>query len=103
MSVIVAWLSTFIGSAITSLTAYFGKKYAFAAVYVAAWVSFAAIFAGVVNGLLSSISWAIPAVSGPLAMLPWNIGTCTGMIISAHIAAAVYQAQVNLLSLKSRV
>lgn len=103
MSAIVQWLASFLGVLLPKLTEYFGKKFALGAVYASVWLAVAGVFAVLISGFLGGITWAFPIASGPIQMLPSNLGASASLILSAHVAAAIYDAQVNLLSLKTRV
>ncbi len=103
MSAIIQWIASLLGVLLPKLTEYFGKNFALGAVYVAVWLSIAGVFVVFMSGLWAGFSWACPVLSAPLAMLPSNLGASASLILSAHAAAAIYDAQVNLLSLKSRV
>lgn len=103
MSAIIQWIASLLGVLLPKLTEYFGKKFALGAVYVGVWLSIAGVFISFISGLSAGFSWLFPMASGPIQMLPSNLGASVSLILSAHAAAAIYDAQVNLLSLKSRV
>jgi len=100
----IPWLATVIGTALTGLIGFFGKwlskKFAVLAAVLTAAVAFTAAFLTGIQGLLSTIHYAMPSLGNWFAFLPSNFSTCASVIVSAELMRWVYDWNVRVIQWK---
>ncbi len=102
MPIIAAWIGKLFVSFVAFLAAFMGRQVAVRVAAVSAIVAVTAGFVSVVNGLISSISVALPSELFIAASWVWpsNGTACLGVILSAHAARWVYDWHTKVIQMR---
>ena len=100
----IPWLATAIGSFFSStigfLAAFVTRRLAVISAVVAVILSLTVGFIAAIEGLLSTITYVSPDLSGVFAIVPGNFSTCVSVIVTARLLKWAYGWNVALAQMK---
>jgi len=102
----IPWLATALftmfGSMVTFFGSYMAKRFAIMTAVVAALISLTVAFVLVLEGLISTISYATPDSfnQGMSLIIPDNLSACVSVIATAMMARWVYDWKTKIVQLR---
>lgn len=100
----IPWLATAIGTffsgTIAFLAQFFTRRIAVIAAVIAVITSLTLGFVAAIEGLLATITYAAPDLTGVFAILPGNFSTCISVIVTAKMLKWAYGWNVALAQMK---
>lgn len=102
---ILSWLWAVVAGIFVWVVDHLSRRYALAALYVAAAVAAAVAMKASIDGLVGVlVTPSLPAVviTG-MSLIPGNTSACLGAVVGANAAALIYRINLRALRYKSRL
>jgi len=100
----IPWLATAIGTffstTIAFIATYVTRRIAVIAAVITVIISLTVAFIAAIEGLISTIQYASPDMTGVFAIVPGNFSTCVSVIVTAKILKWAYGWNVALAQMK---
>lgn len=100
----IPWLATAIGTFLSSTIAWFAtyttRRIAIIAATITVIVSLTLGFIAAIEGIISSLTYVAPDLTGVFAILPGNFSACIGAIVTARLLKWAYGWNVTLAQMK---